>query len=224
MAKQFGFDEQQTVTLTDDAVTREGMPTRANILNALKWLVSDARMGDSLLFHFSGHGSQRRDTDGDEDDGMDETICPSDYQRAGMISDDELFELIVRPLPQGCRLTAIFDCCHSGSALDLPYMYDWHGRSIGGKVNQKRLSAGDVIMFSGCADNQTSADAVIGGKAAGAMSSSLIHVFTTSDVAAKISFLDILQGMRAYLTKNKYSQIPQMSSSREMDMKYPWII
>jgi hypothetical protein len=66
-----------------------------------------------------------------------------------MISDDELFELIVRPLPSGCRLTAIFDCCHSGSALDLPFMvkkiiclavftyelkkYEFHGRSIGGK-------------------------------------------------------------------------------------------
>ncbi len=67
------------------------------------------------------------------DDGMDETICPQDYQRAGMITDDELFGLIVAPLPAGCRLTAIFDCCHSGSGLDLPFMYDWHGRSIGGK-------------------------------------------------------------------------------------------
>jgi hypothetical protein len=132
VCRQYGFSEQAMVVLTDDARTREGQATRANIIEALRWLVSDARSGDSLLFHFSGHGSQKRDTDGDEDDGMDETICPQDYERAGMIADDELFGLIVAPLPAGCRVTAIFDCCHSGSALDLPFMYDWHGRSIGG--------------------------------------------------------------------------------------------
>jgi hypothetical protein len=37
----------------------------------------------------------------------------------------EMHEIMVRPLPAGCRLTALFDssCCHSGSALDLPYEY-----------------------------------------------------------------------------------------------------
>jgi hypothetical protein len=33
--------------------------------------------GTSLFFHFSGHGSQKADFGGDEDDGMDETILPS---------------------------------------------------------------------------------------------------------------------------------------------------
>jgi hypothetical protein len=79
-------------------------------------------------------------------------------------------------------------------------------------------------MFSGCADHQTSADAVIQGKAAGAMSSALIHVFTSAGDHSKITFLEILQQMRSYLRKNRYSQVPQLSSSREMDMKYPWII
>jgi hypothetical protein len=39
-------------------------PTRRNILNALGWLVSDAQPGDSLFFHYSGHGSQVRDYNG----------------------------------------------------------------------------------------------------------------------------------------------------------------
>lgn len=34
---------------------------------------------------------------------------------------------MVRPLPPGCRLTAIFDSCHSGTALDLPYVYSTEG-------------------------------------------------------------------------------------------------
>ena len=87
-----------------------------------------------------------------------------------------------------------------------------------------KLSYGDVIMFAGCADHQTSADAVIQGRAAGAMSSALIHVFTHTDHPNKISFAEILRQMRLYLQKNGYSQVPQMSSSRDMDMRYNWLI
>jgi hypothetical protein len=34
---------------------------------------------------------------------------------------------LVKPLPEGCRLTAIFDSCHSGTVLDLPYVYSTKG-------------------------------------------------------------------------------------------------
>jgi metacaspase-1 len=34
-----------------------------------------------------------------------------------------MHSIMVKPLPAGCRLTALYDCCHSGSALDLPYIY-----------------------------------------------------------------------------------------------------
>lgn len=34
---------------------------------------------------------------------------------------------MVRPLRPGVRLTAIFDSCHSGTALDLPYVYSTQG-------------------------------------------------------------------------------------------------
>jgi len=43
---------------------------------------------------------------------------------------------MVAQLPPGCRLTAIFDSCHSGSALDLPYMY-----STEGKIKEPNLAA-----------------------------------------------------------------------------------
>jgi len=38
-----------------------------------------------------------------------------------------MHEILVRPLAPGVRLTAIFDSCHSGSALDLPYIYSTQG-------------------------------------------------------------------------------------------------
>lgn len=75
----------------------------------------------------TGHGGQTPDTDGDEDDGYDEVIYPVDFRVAGHIVDDEMHRILVQSLPPGVRLTAIFDSCHSGSALDLPYIYSTQG-------------------------------------------------------------------------------------------------
>ncbi|KAI5310414.1 Ca(2+)-dependent cysteine protease, partial [Ascosphaera atra] len=73
------------------------------------------------------HGGQTPDVDGDEDDGYDEVIYPVDFRNAGHIVDDELHQILVGTLVAGVRLTAIFDSCHSGSALDLPYIYSTQG-------------------------------------------------------------------------------------------------
>ena len=50
-----------------------------------------------------------------------------DFRTAGHIVDDEMHRIMVTPLQPGVRLTAIFDSCHSGSALDLPYLYSTQG-------------------------------------------------------------------------------------------------
>lgn len=94
-----------------------------NILNE-----QGAQPNDALFFHYSGHGGRAKDLDGDEEDGFDETIYPLDHERAGIILDDTMHDIMVRRLPPGCRLTAIFDSCHSGTALDLPYVYSTEGK------------------------------------------------------------------------------------------------
>ncbi|KAF1839625.1 hypothetical protein BDW02DRAFT_486395 [Decorospora gaudefroyi] len=123
----FGYKREDMVTLTDDQQNPMSQPTKANILRAMHWLVKDARPNDSLFFHYSGHGGQTKDYDGDEDDGYDEVIYPVDFRTAGYIVDDEMHRIMVAPLQPGVRLTAIFDSCHSGSALDLPYIYSTQG-------------------------------------------------------------------------------------------------
>jgi len=73
-------------------------------------------------------GSIEQDLDGDEDDGYDEVIYPIDFKTAGHIVDDDIHDILVKPLPPGCRLTAIFDSCHSATAMDLPYIYSTEGK------------------------------------------------------------------------------------------------
>lgn len=86
--QRYGFAYDDMVILTDDQTNPSSRPTRENIIRAMKWLVTGAQPNDSLFFHFSGHGGQTEDLDGDEDDGLDETIYPVDFKKAGMIVDD----------------------------------------------------------------------------------------------------------------------------------------
>ncbi|MCJ1482793.1 Ca(2+)-dependent cysteine protease [Schaereria dolodes] len=123
----FGYAREDMVILTDDQQNPMSQPTKQNILRAMHWLVKDATPNDSLFFHYSGHGGQTPDLDGDEDDGYDEVIYPVDFRVAGHIVDDEMHRIMVQSLQPGVRLTAIFDSCHSGSALDLPYIYSTQG-------------------------------------------------------------------------------------------------
>lgn len=90
--------------------------------NALSWLIQGCEPGDSLVFHYSGHGSRQRNHNGDEIDGYDETLCPLDFETQGMMIDDEINATIVKPLPVGVKLHAIIDSCHSGTVLDLPFL------------------------------------------------------------------------------------------------------
>lgn len=127
LVEHFGYKREDMVILTDDQQNPMSQPTKQNILRAMHWLVKDARPNDSLFFHYSGHGGQTKDLDGDEADGYDEVIYPVDFRSVGHITDDEMHRIMVRPLQSGVRLTAIFDSCHSGTALDLPYIYSTQG-------------------------------------------------------------------------------------------------
>ncbi len=73
LTSYYGFSTNEIRTIVDENVTRN------NLMQRLDWLIDEAKEGDMLLFHFSGHGSQIQDRDGDElDDGMDEILCLHD--------------------------------------------------------------------------------------------------------------------------------------------------
>lgn len=180
LLQSLNYDISEARVLVDDAASSglqpsllHGRPTKQEILTAMDWLVSGAKPGDSLFFHFSGHGSQAADQDGDEADGFDETLVPLDFEHAGHIRDDDIFLRMVSRVPAGCRLTGLVDCCHSGSIFDLPLIYRPDAahnngtNSVAKRVRSKgfcedggvqKQTRGDVLLISGCKDTQTSAD------------------------------------------------------------------
>jgi hypothetical protein len=65
------YKYNNTTLITDNTVLK---PTRLNILNGFTKLLNDAQSGDTLFFHFSGHGTQTADVNRDELEGYDEAI------------------------------------------------------------------------------------------------------------------------------------------------------
>ncbi|KAJ7034624.1 caspase domain-containing protein [Mycena alexandri] len=224
LVRRAGYKAEDIVVLTDDSPHARGLPTRKNIIDAMHWLVRGAQTHDALFFHYSGHGGQTPDLDGDEVDGYDEVIYPVDYKRHGHIVDDEMHDIMVKPLPSGCRLTAVFDSCHSGTALDLPFIYDHHGRLKGRQVSpraiQRKATRADVISLSGCKDGQTSMDTFADGQAVGAASHAFIKAI---EAHPNQSYRQFLQNIRVLLHP-KFSQKPQLGSSHPIDTSLRFIM
>lgn len=171
--------------MTDDHPDPMRRPTRYNMMNGLVWLMTGLQPGDSLVFHYSGHGSQQPDYTGVEADGLNETLCPVDFKYAGEIIDDELNRLLVNPLPAGVKLHAIIDACHSGSVMDLPYTATchagylrWESETIPGRPGPYQgTHGGFCVQFGASRDSQAAADTrqLSGGVATGAATFSFIQ-------------------------------------------------
>jgi len=114
----YGYRAEDIVILKDDpALPAQFQPTRENILRELRHLVADAAPGDRFTFLYSGHSNQQRSKGLNEGDFKDEYLITIDDD---IVVDNELNDILVKPLPAGCSLFALLDTCHSGSLLDLP--------------------------------------------------------------------------------------------------------
>ena len=101
LAKGKGFATQ---TLLTEAATAQALTS------AVEKTAETLQSGDILLLSYSGHGGQVPDTNGDEQDRMDETWVLFDRQ----VVDDELYALWSKFKP-GVRIAIFSDSCHSGT-------------------------------------------------------------------------------------------------------------
>lgn len=208
--KSNGYSEENITVLTDNTIAK---PTRQNILTELlKLILSNAPV---MFFHYSGHGSSLTDVNRDETDGNDESLVPIDYNINGLIIDDEIRGLL-QCVNESCKLTAILDCCHSGTGLDLA----WNMYEKAGKLYMLKDSAnstdtrGQVVMLSGCLDPQTSADSYENGQNQGA----LTYAFITTYKQNIRNYDSMIRSIRKLLSSKQYTQIPTLSSGRSLNM------
>ena len=119
---ELGFKEDNITVITNSSATK------SHIMEALNELRLNAAEGDVVYIHFSGHGQQVTDLDGDEpDDHFDEAWIPFDarkyyergvYEGQNHILDDELNEYLNglrSKVGAKGRIVLVADACHSGS-------------------------------------------------------------------------------------------------------------
>lgn len=108
---EYGFPRSGVKVLVNEQATAAGI-----VREFREWLLNGTQPGDRVLFAYAGHGSQLPDDNGDEADGLDETLAPWDVDPetgANEIRDD-VFEKLIAEL-SGRRAVCVFDCCHSGT-------------------------------------------------------------------------------------------------------------
>jgi uncharacterized caspase-like protein len=231
LTTHYGFASKDITSLTDYAATTKAMR------DAITKLVKGAKSGDVLLFHYSGHGANVPDKDGDEADRRDEILCPTDLDWKDPLLDDWLRKTFDR-LPAGASLTVIMDCCHSGTNTRailppdapvipryLPNPWDLlaaeSGRRLRGTVKgslrrstparrKQDIVATSIpeLLVTGCRDTQTSADAEIGSSFNGALTYNLVA--TINAARGKLTYRELHGGTVKRLRRDGFSQVPQL--------------
>lgn len=120
----------QNVGYTDIRTLVNKQATKAGIVSAFKKLTAQCAVGDIVYIHFSGHGQQVTDVNGDEgkEDGWDEAWVPYDaylrydekqYKGEKHLIDDELNTLLTairNKIGDSGKLLVVVDACHSGDS------------------------------------------------------------------------------------------------------------
>jgi len=215
LVTRWGFDSRNVRTLTERAATRAG------ILAALRQLVRETGPGDVVYVNYSGHGSQVQDLNGDEDDGLYETLVPQDGRQPGVadITDDEL-DGIFSKLRAAAALI-VLDSCHSGTAtraliirtravprdqrIDL-----YRAGSTATRAIVPRTESRYVVM-SGAAANQEALDGPVDGQNRGFFSYSLSRSLASSpnNASPRVVFAGVEQELRRIQAQFGRSSMPE---------------
>ena len=202
---KFGFEEKNIVTLLNKQATRKA------ILDTFQHhLIAQAKQGDIVVFHYSGHGSQMKDAaaGGDEADQFDETIVPQDSRKPGVfdIPDDSINGLLRLLGEKTDNVTFIFDSCHSGTVARAagkvrtvekderppppPDSFAVGGRGTADGEHGWRPEDAKYVLLSGSRSNQLSHEYFAEGRANGAFT-----YFFAKEVRAakgKLTYQDVM--------------------------------
>lgn len=234
LTERFGVAPKDIHTLVDRQATRTA------ITSELQWLAGTG--ADVCLFIYSGHGTRVLDRDGDEKwqhsgTRYDQAIVPVDYNTAGFILDDDL-GAIYWTFPKDTRLVVHLDSCFSAKsergllatlgALRAKHIQKRTPRMLPPHLVPAHIWTGardqvtarapiprrdNLILISGCRDNETSADAYLNGRYRGAMS--YMIEASLRALSPNANYSQVVTEARKRLAATGFSQIPQLSGPAE---------
>lgn len=156
----------------DVIMLRNEAATKSNIVKEFESLIDRSGKGDIVYVHFSGHGQQVVDIDGDELDGYDESWIPYDAYRKCCKKDDGRLHLLDdeinyllsnlrKKVGEKGQILVVVDACHSGgSSRGEKYDDSIVCRGVNDVfmpeivINGRSLSREDWLQISACEDYQ----------------------------------------------------------------------
>jgi hypothetical protein len=173
-----GFMKKNIMILQNEQATKN------DIVNAFNLLSEKSGQNDSVFIHFSCHGQQMEDDNGDEPDGLDESLIPYDakmffkagiYEGENHLRDDEVDTYLLpvrKKLGNKGNLIVSLDACHSqsgsrgddeeeecirGTAVIFSRSPDFKGKGAGDMEDVpliQRDGLSPITVISACKSNQ----------------------------------------------------------------------
>jgi len=218
-----GFDSKNIVCLTNENATKK------KIISSFNLMIAQAQPNDIIYIHFSTHGQQVTDLDGDEEDGLDEAIVPFDarktfvkgvYEGKNHLIDDELNEYLTqmrRKIGKDGSMLVVIDACHSGDATrgnntetdsvvvrGTNDIFNLGTKKISHPQPKKKL---DWVVFSATQSYQNNYEYKLSGEYFGSLSYAV--KLALSELSAKISFSELFELIQSKRTNMKVSGYPQ---------------
>jgi hypothetical protein len=214
LVHRYGFNPADIVKIHDGGSLE---PTRENILTAFEnHLIRQAKPGDVVVFHYSGHGSRVRDPQPIDPSGLTGALVPVDSlktetQSVNDIMSRTLFLLLLAL--QTDSVTTVLDSCYAGIGLrgnlviravnasslrltdqpaseELDYQYQWLRQLNLGETDLQRQRQQGIargVAIGSASQNQLATDAPFDGFHAGAFTYLLTRYLWQQAIDAPLS-------------------------------------
>eukprot|EP00747_Dinoflagellata_sp_TGD_P146075 gnl/TRDRNA2_/TRDRNA2_176644_c0_seq2.p1 gnl/TRDRNA2_/TRDRNA2_176644_c0~~gnl/TRDRNA2_/TRDRNA2_176644_c0_seq2.p1 ORF type:complete len:611 (-),score=72.37 gnl/TRDRNA2_/TRDRNA2_176644_c0_seq2:454-2232(-) len=223
LVRDYGFHPSEITVVADDEVASHNFPGanfhyerafgRLQMVSVMEMSVKDLQPGDFWVFHYAGHGATVPDKTGDELDGQDEIIAMPNGEN---FLDDDFYSVLLQ-IPEGVRVTAIADACHSEGFADLPFNYMSRDRKWCTDWSTPReLPKATITYVSGSQNHQTSNDLGNGGA---------LSLHAGREWKRPQPFTEALKNIVATFKRNHFKQFPNVAawpSFRDTALFAPW--
>lgn len=203
--------------------------TKINIITSFNQLIKQAQINDIIYIHFSTHGQQIIDRNGDEVDGLDEAIIPFDakktflkgvYAGESHLIDDELnsyLTILRKKIGKTGSLLVVIDACHSGDAtrgkneqsdnIVVRGTSDVFFAEPPKKNYRKNVKPIEWVVISASLPYQNNYEYKMNGEYFGSLSYSVKLAF--NDISNKSSFSDLFELIKTKRIEMKVTTYPQ---------------
>jgi hypothetical protein len=245
--RQQGFTTRNMTVLTDAQATKQA------VMAELTELTDRARAGklDRLVFSFSSHGTQIKDLDGDERDGVDEAFACHDIAQKGdqwdrdtVIVDDELHALF-SGLPDSVLVEVLLDTCHSGTGLRDGDILQGRrprylppptikgldlvnrtraNRDVHGLIELTKTSrtGAHPVLFTACRSDQVASDAHFDGRSNGAFTYFFLKALAADGAAPRSALLTSVSGGLRGDSFNQRAQLEATAKAKKVGFGQTW--